>query len=97
MTETTITKSYSLSAVIDFEYDSEKVDPFWFIEDGQKKWRMEGIYPSITTEDDIWEHLAFNALVNSVDDASRLDGWGDLSEGELTMTVKRDRLFLEEA
>lgn len=33
------------------------------------------------------EHLAFNAVANGVEDASRLDGWGDLDRDVLTLRV----------
>lgn len=33
------------------------------------------------------EHLAYNAVANGVEDASRLDGWSDLDRGVLTMRV----------
>lgn len=33
------------------------------------------------------EHLAYNAVANGVEDASRLDGWGDLDAGMLTLRV----------
>ena len=41
------------------------------------------------TEDEGLEHLAYNALANGVEDASRLDGWGDLDRGMVTMIVTR--------
>lgn len=41
------------------------------------------------TEDEGLEHLAYNALANGVEDASRLDGWGDLERGMVTMLVTR--------
>ena len=33
------------------------------------------------------EHLAYNAVANGVEDACRLDGWGDLDHGVVTMRV----------
>jgi hypothetical protein len=32
-------------------------------------------------------HLAYNAVANGVEDASRLDGWADLDSGIVTMRV----------
>ena len=32
----------------------------------------------------VLEHWAYNATLNGVDDASRLDGWGDLERGMVT-------------
>lgn len=39
------------------------------------------------TEQEGLEHLAYNCIANGVEDASRLDGWGDLERGMLTMHV----------
>lgn len=39
------------------------------------------------TERDGLEHLAFNAISNGIEDASRLDGWGDLERDMVTMRV----------
>ncbi len=94
---TRVTKNYTLSADIEFEYDPEKVDPFFWINDeGNRQWRMEGIYSDITTEDGIWKHLAYNTLVNGVHDASRLDGWGDLEPGDLMVSVVYGSADIEE-
>lgn len=35
----------------------------------------------------VLEHWAYNAALNGVDDASRLDGWGDLERGMVTFRV----------
>lgn len=86
----TIKKQYEVSASVEFIYDPEKVDPFYYVGDGKRIWRMEGIYSQITTEEEMWKHLAYNALVNGVQDASYLDGWGDLKWGDLTMNVVAD-------
>lgn len=40
------------------------------------------------TEQDGLDMLAYNAVSNGVEDASRLDGWGDLERGMLTMRVQ---------
>jgi len=34
-------------------------------------------------ERDVYAHLGFNALVNDVDDISRLEGWADIKEGAI--------------
>lgn len=86
--KTQIRGTYITSADVLFDYDAATVDPFYYVEDGQKKWRLEGIYPGITTEEGIWDHLAYNALVNNVMDACRLDGWADLERGQLTMYIR---------
>ncbi len=44
-------------------------------------------YDGPFTEQDALNHLAYNAVANGVEDASRLDGWGDLERGILTMEV----------
>lgn len=50
--------------------------------------RMTGIYPDIVTEEQLLKHLAYNAVFNGVEDASRLDGWADLKRGQITMRVE---------
>lgn len=35
----------------------------------------------------VLQHWAYNAVVNNVGDASRLDGWGDLTKGMVTFMV----------
>lgn len=35
----------------------------------------------------VLEHWAYNAIFNGVDDASRLDGWGDLERGMVEFRV----------
>jgi hypothetical protein len=84
---TAINGTYTSSAEVTFEYDAETVDPFYYIEEGERIWRMRGIYEHITTEAEMFDHLAYNAIVNNVTDASRLDGWADLERGQLTMRV----------
>jgi hypothetical protein len=48
-------------------------------------------YKSLTgqplTTDEGKAHLAYNALANGVQDASRLDGWADIPRGVVTMDV----------
>lgn len=82
-------KDYTLRAEVEFTYDPEKVDPFYWInpDTGKRQWRMEGIYSGIQFEDEVWEHLAYNAIINSVYDVSKLDGWADLKEETFTMYV----------
>jgi hypothetical protein len=82
-------KDYNVSLRVEFMWDEEKTNPFYWInpETNKAQWRLDGIYSDIKDEDDVWRHLAYNAIVNGVVDASRLDGWGDLHRGELTMRV----------
>jgi hypothetical protein len=42
---------------------------------------------SVRDKQTVLEHWAYNATVNNVDDASRLDGWGDLERGMVTFHV----------
>lgn len=44
-------------------------------------------YDGPFTEKEGLAHLAYNAVANGVEDASRLDGWGDLERGMLTLEV----------
>lgn len=60
-------------------------------EDGQAQpdvrggtgWRNS--YYALTTPEKVLQHWADNCLRNGVEDASRLDGWGDLAPGVVTM------------
>ncbi len=54
---------------------------------GGDGWR--NVYYPLRTREDVLEHLAYNALIHGVEDASRLDGWADLPRGVLTMRVDR--------
>ena len=89
-------RTYRLDATIEFRYDPEKVDPFYFDDNGTRRWRMDGIYTQITTEAGMWKHLAWNALVNGVTDASSLDGWGDLEWGQLIIDMPRAEMEIED-
>lgn len=80
--------SYELTADVTFTV-ADGVDIMYWInpDTDEKQHRMDGIYSHVVTEDDIYEHLAYNAVFNGVEDASRLDGWADLNWGDLTMRV----------
>jgi hypothetical protein len=43
----------------------------------------------------VLDHWAYNATLNGVDDASRLDGWGDLERGMVTFTAIGQRADVE--
>lgn len=38
-------------------------------------------------EKEVYSHLAYNALVNDVDDISRLEGWADIEPGAVRLRV----------
>lgn len=57
---------------------------------GGSGWR--NIYYDITSREGVLEHLAYNAIANGVEDASRLDGWADLEPGAITMRVQHAAL-----
>lgn len=91
---TTISKSYRLDTVINFTFDPKVNLTHWF--DGfELRPRMEGIYPNLNTADELFEHLAFNALVNGVRDASELDGYADLSRGDFRVNVDYTQTDIE--
>jgi hypothetical protein len=50
------------------------------------EWRSQ-MY-NLHTKEDVIQHLAYNALVNGVGHASKLEGWADLPEGAATMSVR---------
>lgn len=83
-----IERDYDLSAEVIFEVADGVNITHWMNPDtGQLQHRMGGIYPDIQTEEEVFKHLADNAVFNGVADASRLDGWGDLERGLITMHV----------
>lgn len=49
------------------------------------KWR--DMFYDLRTEEDVLNHLTFNAVRNGVEDVSVLDGWADLPRGAATMFV----------
>lgn len=53
---------------------------------GGTGWR--NLYYDLRTEGDVIEHWVSNAVRNGVDDPSRLDGWGDLEPGVVTVHVE---------
>lgn len=57
-------------------------------------WR-DTFYP-LETEDQVYEHLAFNCLVNGVTDITRLDGWADVPEDAVRMWVDRSSVEAED-
>lgn len=52
---------------------------------GGRGWR--NVLYDLKTESDVIDMWASNALRNGVEDASALDGWGDLERGVVTMRV----------
>ena len=61
---------------------------------GGDEWRKQ-MYPDIHTREDVLEHFAYNAVANGITDACELDGWADLTAGEVTFTVYREGMDLE--
>lgn len=53
--------------------------------DDGDEWRS--MFYDLYTEEDVYNHLAYNAVANGIEDASRLDGWADLQRGAVTMIV----------
>ena len=81
-------RTYDLSAEVTFTV-VEGVDLMYWMdpESGEKKHRMDGIYSHVRTEDELYAHLAYNAIFNGVYDASQLEGWGDLERDQITIQV----------
>lgn len=82
------TSLYEVWAEVKIEV-AEGIDLMYWInpDTGQKQHRMDDIYSHVRTEEQLREHLAYNAIFNGVQDASRLDGWGDLEQGDIVMNV----------
>jgi hypothetical protein len=53
---------------------------------GGDGWR--DVYYSLTTPEDVIDHLASACVRLGIEDASRLDGWADLRPGAVTMLVE---------
>lgn len=54
---------------------------------------------AVKDKETVLKHWAFNAVFNNVQDASRLDGWGDLDRGMVTFYVAPQGIdlgFIEE-
>lgn len=49
------------------------------------EWRAQ-MYP-LHTRNDVLNHLAINAATSGVTDISELDGWADVSPGEITAQI----------
>ncbi len=54
------------------------------------EWRAQ-LY-NLRTEDDVLDHLAYNAAANGATRANELDGWGDLPDDAATMEVGETRV-----
>jgi len=49
---------------------------------------QDSLYGSeVADREGVLKHWAYNAIVNNVDDPSRLDGWADLERGVVTLYV----------
>lgn len=49
---------------------------------------FQDFYYGPMTVEEVMQHLAYNAIANGIEDASRLDGWADLPPDVLTMSVE---------
>lgn len=78
-------------------YDPKTINLTHWNDNGTLRPRMEGIYPELVSAADLFKHLAWNALVNGVTDASSLDGYADLNRGDLTMRVLNSETDIEAA
>lgn len=85
-------KKYRIRTEVDviIEVDEDYSDDWGGLLDPR---RQEGIY-NLETRDEMLRHLAYNALVNGQRDASRLDGWADISADHLAMDVDHDNIWL---
>jgi hypothetical protein len=52
---------------------------------GGDEWRSQ-LY-NLRTEDDVLNHLAYNAVAGNVERVNQLDGWADLPDDAATMQV----------
>jgi hypothetical protein len=82
------TRTYDLYAEVTFDIAEGVNLTHWVNPDtGKLEHRMDGLYANVQTEDDVYKHLAYNAVFNGVMDASRLDGWADLEADQIRMHV----------
>lgn len=71
--------------VVDRCVNNAPFDPNSDREADRRGWR-DNFY-DLRTEQDVLEHLAYNALYNGIYRVNRLDGWGDLGPDAATMRV----------
>ena len=88
----TLKADYRATVAVEIEIADDVDFLNWVDDDGKTIPRMTGIYPDIVTEDQLRDHLAYNAVFNGVEDASRLDGYADLECGKVTMRVRPEAL-----
>lgn len=53
---------------------------------GGDEWRSR-FYGDMLDAEDVVEHFAFNAICHGVHDITRLDGWADCDEGDVTIEI----------
>lgn len=57
------------------------------------EWRAQ-LY-DLNTEEDVLQHLAYNCLANGAENAMLLDGWADLPEDAVVMSIEPHSAELE--
>lgn len=62
-------------------------DPFHRVTDPVEGAEFRLTLYDLFTEKDVLDHFVYNCAANGIEDASRLDGWADLTPGMVTMEV----------
>ena len=62
-------------------------DPFHRVTDPVEGAEFRLTLYDLFTEKDVLDHFTYNAVANGVNDASELDGWADLTPGQVTMDI----------
>lgn len=73
---------FSGDVIIDVQ-NGNAIDRCLNDEDG---WRTKMYYDLATTHE-VFNHLAYNCVVNGIERVNRLDGWADLEDDDVRMQV----------
>jgi hypothetical protein len=83
-------REVTFSGTVIIEIDERYDDVITRCTENIDGWR-DNLY-DLRTEEQVLRHLAANCVANGVEDAFSLDGWADLLEGMVTMTIDRQSL-----
>lgn len=84
---TRIDSSIELSATLLVYIEDRAPDDVFTRAENVEEFQKPLYGDSVRDKQTVLEHWAYNALLNGVDDASRLDGWGDLERGMVEFRV----------
>ena len=83
MSKTTEDRFFEVGVTLRLELNDPPDD--WISRCFTEEWRSQ-LY-SLKDEDEVYQHLLYNAAVNGVEDISRLEGWADIERGAVRLYV----------